>query len=250
MKNCGILEGKGGYKCEFCKKQMSERFDWLKEHLKKCKEKPDNFDQNTLKSILKIKQECEYCHSVIDLAGGKRERHLKTCKGRKENEGGVERENRENMNQKQQNNNNETTQTVDMDKETNNNQGDISNVGECLNQARIQLQKVNRAFQEKEKVVENRFVKMAEMIENLKNENEELKKVVKDTNEKLENSENKNIILEKELEKMKIELDTKCFENNDLKTKLREIRKEKEKVIREGSQIEYLDMNHIRNLKV
>ena len=39
--------------------------------------------------------------------------------------------------------------------------------------------------------------------------------------------ENKNIILEKELEKFKIELDTKCVENNEFKTKLREIRKEK-----------------------
>ena len=35
MKNCEILEGKGGYKCKFCKNKMSGRFDWLKEHLKK-----------------------------------------------------------------------------------------------------------------------------------------------------------------------------------------------------------------------
>ena len=78
-------------------------------------------------------------------------------------------------------------------------------MGECLNQARLQIQKVNRAFQEKEKVVEYRFVKMEEMIKNLKNENEELKMVVKDKNETFENSESKNIILEKELEKLKIE---------------------------------------------
>ena len=132
---------------------------------------------------------------------------MKVCKGRKENEGGIDRETvtAENMNQKQQNNNNEITKTVDVDKETNNNQGEISNVGECLNQARLQLQKVNRSFQEKEKVVENRFVKMEEMIKNLKNENEELKMVVKDKNETFENSESKNIILEKELEKLKIE---------------------------------------------
>ena len=86
---------------------------------------------------------------------------MQVCKGRKENEGGIDRETvtTENMNQKQQNNNNEITQTVDMDKETNNNQGEISNVDERLNQARLWLQKV----------VENRFVKMEEMIKNLKN---------------------------------------------------------------------------------
>ena len=86
---------------------------------------------------------------------------MQVCKGRKENEGGIDRETvtAENMNQKQQNKNNEITKTVDMDKETNNNQGEISNVDECLNQARLWLQKV----------VENRFVKMEEMIKNLKN---------------------------------------------------------------------------------
>ena len=86
---------------------------------------------------------------------------MQVCKGRKENEGGIDRETvtAENMNQKQQNNNNEITKTVDVDKETNNNQGEISNVDECLNQARLWLQKV----------VENRFVKMEEMIKNLKN---------------------------------------------------------------------------------
>ena len=96
---------------------------------------------------------------------------MQVCKGRKENEGGIDRETvtAENIDQKQQNNNNEITQTEDMDNETNNNQGEISNVGECLNQARLQLQKVNRSFQEKEKVVEKRFIKMEEMIKNLKN---------------------------------------------------------------------------------
>ena len=82
--DCVLLTGNGGYKCNFCgSKLRSDRFDQLMSHLNNCKEKPKDFDKTSLnKTIRKIRSRCERCHTILDLSGYKKERHLaKYCKG-------------------------------------------------------------------------------------------------------------------------------------------------------------------------
>ena len=52
-------------------------------HLNNCKEKPKDFDKTSLnKTIRKIRSRCERCHTILDLSGYKKERHLaQYCKG-------------------------------------------------------------------------------------------------------------------------------------------------------------------------
>ena len=76
-----IMKGKGGYKCRYCDKKLSERFDCIALHLKTCKAKPVDFTREILKGIPKLKMSCQYCLQALDLTGVKKERHLKVCKG-------------------------------------------------------------------------------------------------------------------------------------------------------------------------
>ena len=81
-KNCVLLTGDGGYKCDYCKlKFKGIRFDVLKVHLANCTEKPDPFDEGIYKRILKFRSACDKCGRNLDLTGTKKARHLKSCKG-------------------------------------------------------------------------------------------------------------------------------------------------------------------------
>ena len=81
-KNCVLLTGDGGYKCDYCKlKFKGIRFDVLKGHLAKCTQKPDPFDEGIYKRILKFRSACDKCRRILDLTGNKKERHLQSCKG-------------------------------------------------------------------------------------------------------------------------------------------------------------------------
>ena len=81
-KNCVLLTGVGGYKCDYCNlKFKGIRFDVLKGHLANCTEKPDPFDEGIYKRILKFRSACDRCGRNLDLTGSKMARHLKSCKG-------------------------------------------------------------------------------------------------------------------------------------------------------------------------
>ena len=81
-KNCVLLTGDGGYRCDYCKlKFKGVRWDVLKTHLGKCKDRPEPFDEGIYKRILKFKSACDMCGSILDLSGKKKDRHLETCKG-------------------------------------------------------------------------------------------------------------------------------------------------------------------------
>ena len=83
--NCVLLTGEGGYKCKYCKLKLKGiRYDVLKGHLAKCKQKPDPFDEGIHQRILKFRSACDKCGRNLDLTASKRKRHLQSCKGLKE----------------------------------------------------------------------------------------------------------------------------------------------------------------------
>ena len=48
---CLVFENaqcEGGYKCHFCEVKLNKRWDGLKLHLSKCKNKPEGFDKKQI----------------------------------------------------------------------------------------------------------------------------------------------------------------------------------------------------------
>ena len=260
------MEVLGGYLCKFCGLKLKKRWDCLTGHIAKCKKKPNDMDAGILDEIPRIKVKCKFCSVPLDMTGAKEARHYKTCKdfkiGNGEVKNGLQKDNKRNNNKTINNNNvvegadsvplvavgvdlhkekvlvRDTMMTMDQA---------VSKRGEHTKDIALDIKaQLNGAFAKVDQLSadwntkENMYL---EQIQLMKVKNEQLQADLSKSEDRTKRYKEKSHNLEKELRKKE-----KC--KQEMETKLMELVRKKDDLLKEASKVEWIDFRKLKMIRV